>query len=323
MARVLRLLTASGLHELTGNNFGCFNNFTLLETVRRRYLEDNKHSGGEFFSKQGRVLSISFFANDDGDAFQEAFFFNFSPKGAHLSDFGPDGRQIFLRLYEVEKCLKYLQAFWTLVYGGYDAEGPLPVDQALVSLLERLDTQMVMQVLSAEYIGAVIDAALRSLAATLDKALPEGVTKSPRQWWAVIQLQMDSLVFSKENQELFELSKRRVGGVRDKGGLAGVVRDYALPAPKVTPVVVTPVKNVGATGGGKSDEVCFVALRSHFKTPSGAPMCEAGAACPRIHPDKYKAISASYVVGLLSQSRGDNVDIMQSVLAAPAGLFKG
>jgi hypothetical protein len=322
MARVLRLLTSSGLHELTGNHFGCFNNFTLLETVRRRYLEDNKHGEGEFFAKQGRVLAISFFANDDGDAFKEAFFFNFSPKGAHLSDFGPEGRQTFQRLYEVEKCLKYLQAFWTLVYGGYDEEGQLPVAQALVSLLERLDTQMVMQVLSAEYIGAVIDAALRSLAAVLDKALPEGVTKSPRQWWLVIQHQLDSLVFSKENQELFELSKRRLGGVRDKGGLPGVVRDNAGGAPKIAPVIVTPVKNGAALGGGKSEEVCFFALRNYFKTPAGAPPCEAGAACLRMHPDKYKTVSASQVVGLLAQARGDYVDVMQSVLAA-TGVFKG
>jgi hypothetical protein len=307
MARVLRLLTPPCLHELTGNNFGCFNNFTLLDTVRRRYLEEN--GGGEFFAKQGRVLNIAFFANDDGDAFQEAFFFNFSPKGAQLSDFCPEGRVSFKKLYEVEKCLRYLQSFWTMVYQGEDSEGPLQVETVLQALLTRLDTSVILQTLSAEYVGAVIDQALRSLAAALDKALPPGTLRTPRQWWSIIQKRMDTLVFSKENQDLFELSKTRLGVTKDRGGLNKDISPH-----KPGGSVVTPVKSsTGGTGGG--EEVCFSALRHHFQSPPGAAPCDAGAACTRLHPDKYKTVTSAQVVTSLLKGKGDNLDLMRTVVA--------
>jgi hypothetical protein len=269
------------------------------------------------------VLSISFFATDDGDAFQEAFFFNFSAKGAQLSDFGPEGRGPFKKLYEIEKCLKYLQSFWTLVYGGTDDLGALPVDRVLEPLLERLDTQMIMHVLSAEYIAAVIDSALRSLAAQLDQALPEGETKTSRQWWQLIQQRLDTLVFSKENQELFELSKFRVGGFNRDRGVPGASRDVAPGPPKsLVPAVVTPQKP--AIGGGAvTDEVCFTALRHHLQAPTGALPCEAGASCGRLHPDKYKSISVSHVVGLLARSKGDYSDLMQKVVEESGNFRQG
>jgi hypothetical protein len=74
LARALRLLSAPKLTALTGNNVGFFSNYTLLETVRRRYLEGD---GMEMFSKRGRVMQIPFFVNDDEKLFSEAFFLNF------------------------------------------------------------------------------------------------------------------------------------------------------------------------------------------------------------------------------------------------------
>jgi hypothetical protein len=136
MARVLRLLSAPKVMELTGNTFGSFNNHTLLDTVRRRHLDDGE---GEFFARQGKVLQIAFFIEDDGATFQEAFFFNFSVKGVQLSDFSREGRGTFRKLFEVERCVKFLQAFWDLVYQGSDTLGPLPAGKVLDQLLRLLD----------------------------------------------------------------------------------------------------------------------------------------------------------------------------------------
>jgi hypothetical protein len=103
----------------------------------------------------------------------------------------------------VEVCVKYLKAFWDLVYAGEDEEGKIPVGVVLDPLLDRLDSSTFLLVLSAAYVGAVIDKALQSLAAILDKPLPLGVRRTPRQWWGVIGDKLKALVFSRENEYLY------------------------------------------------------------------------------------------------------------------------
>jgi hypothetical protein len=309
MARVLRLLSAPKLMELTGNSFGSFNNHTLLDTVRQRHLDDG--GVGEFFARQGKVLQIAFFAEDDGATFQEAFFFNFTVKGVQLSDFSREGRGSFKKLYEVEKCVRFLQSFWDLVYQGTDALGPLPAGKVLEPLLRLLDASVLLQVLTAEYVGAVIDMSLRAAAATLDKALPPGETKTPREWWLVVTEQLGRISFSKENQDLFEVSKARLGGKEQQQGLAKEA-PIAGGGKSGGPAVVSPAKPSTAHSGG--EEVCFTALKHLYQLPANSPAC-ASANCTRLHPDKFKHTTASHVVGLLSTVRGDTSDLMRAVLA--------
>jgi hypothetical protein len=170
-------------------------------------------------------------------------------------------------------------------------------------------------VLTAEYVGAVIDMSLRAAAATLDKPLPSGVTKSPREWWAVVEEQLKRISFSTENQHLFEVSKpRNEGGGRDAHGSAkeGGVKSSG-------PAVVSPAKSVPHPTA--TEEVCFTALKHLYQLPPGAAACTSSQ-CSRLHPDKFKTVTASYVVGLLSAYKGDTSDLMRAVLGDTA-TFRG
>jgi hypothetical protein len=310
MARVLRLLTPPRLSELTGNNFGCFNSYTLFDTIRRRFLDDGGE--GTYFAKQGRVLQIAFFANEDDVLFQEAFFFNFSPKGVQLADFRPDGRGTFKRLNEVERCVKFLQQFWALVYSGDDEEGPLPVGPSLDHLLERLDTEALLHVLSAEYVGAVIDMALRSLAATLDKPLPLTTKRTPRDWWRLITDRLQSLTFSRDNQDLFLHTQLRTPAVRtDKPGDKSTATIAAA-------TVVTPAKPLPTD----DNAICFTALRHHYQLPPGAAACEKGSGCLRVHPDGYKSLPMAAVVAQLGNLRGGDVSEVVRTVQKDTGMFR-
>jgi hypothetical protein len=295
LARALRLLSAPKLTALTGNNVGFFNNYTLLETVRRKYLEGN---GEGLFAKRGRVMQIPFFVNDDEKMFAEAFFFNFSPKGVQLGDFHPEGKTVFRSLDEVEASVKYLRAFWELVYEVSDEVGPLMVGSVWDSLLLKLDSSVILQILTPEYVGEVINRALRSLAAELDAVLPPGVLRSPREWWEVIRAKFDGLVFSQENEMLFKRFERK-----DFRATAGVAKS----------AVVTPPKPLAPVSAAEGTEICFAGIRHHFQTPVGAPACSK-AGCPRIHADGYKKLSAeAVIVQLEALGRGDFKDTVKCI----------
>jgi hypothetical protein len=300
LARALRLLSAPKLTALTGNNVGFFSNYTLLETVRRRYLEGD---GMEMFSKRGRVMQIPFFVNDDEKLFSEAFFFNFSPKGVQLGDFHPEGKTGFRTLLEVETAVKYLRSFWELVYETSDDEGALSVGTVWDPLLLKLDSALLFLILSADYVGEVINRALRSLAAELDAVLPGGLVRSPREWWAVIRIKLNGLVFSQENEQMF---KRFMSNER-------LVRQGA--GDKVA-AVVTPLKPAYTAGGGNVEsgsEICFTAIRHHYDSPTGSAKC-VKAGCVRVHPEGYKKVSAENVVSQLKlMSRGDSTELVAKV----------
>jgi hypothetical protein len=297
LARALRLLSAPKLLALTGNNVGFFNNYTLLETVRRRYLEGE---GADVFSKRGRVMQIPFFVNDDEKSFAEAFFFNFSPKGVQLGDFHPEGKTSFRTLIEVETSVKYLRSFWELVYETSDDEGPLGVGTVWEPLLHKLDSSLLLVILSADYIGEVINRALRSLAAELDAVLPGGVVRSSREWWAVIRAKLNSLVFSQENELMF---KRFMSNERSQRG------DKAVAV--VTPA--KPVYAVGGSGSSKSSEICFAAMRHHYDAPAGSSKC-GKPGCMRVHPEGYKKLSLEEVLSQVQMmSKGDPKELASKV----------
>jgi hypothetical protein len=312
MQRALRLMSQPRLHDLTGNSFGCFNNYTLLDTVRRRYLAN---TGGEFFGKQGKVMQISFFVHDDGDMFKEALFFNFAPAGVQLSDFGPEGRGPFKKVPEVEQAVKFLQLFWNLVYGGGDELGALPVGVALDPLLLLLDTSTLLSALSPVYVAAVVDMALMSVAAELDSPLPKGESRSTRQWWELVGVRFRSLVFSKDNQDLFTIAESRKAEVASRKASkdsAGIGKGA---------VVVTPPK-APASGGGPhreeaSPQVCYTAIRNHYQLPAGASPCSVPA-CPRVHPEGYKNMVWSDVKSHLAAARQDFSDVVRAVHADQA-----
>jgi hypothetical protein len=155
-----------------------------------------------------------------------------------------------------------------------------------------------MRVLSAEYVGAVIDMALKSLAALLDKSLPLGVARTSRDWWGIIAHQLRSLVFSKENQDAYDIlaAKRSNGGqrerVQDVGGNHQPKSAWTAPAASPRAVVVAP-----------TDELCYAAARNHYNQPAGAPPCSSKG-CSRIHPDRYKGFSAAAMVEQLRAAKG-------------------
>jgi hypothetical protein len=314
MQRALRLMSQPRLHELTGNSFGCFNNFTLLDTVRRRFLA---HNGGEFFAKQGKVMQISFFVQDDGDVFKEALFFNFQPKGVQLSDFTPEGRGSFKSLSELEQAVKYLQLFWILVYTGEDEHGQLPVGVALEPLLAALDMSTLLSALSVTYVGAVIDMALMSLAAELDSPLPKGEARSTREWWLLVGFRLNALVFSKDNQELFLIAEaRKAEGLSRKQAKEGVVNNKVV-AP--ASAVVSPARAAAGppqVQSNSNNEVCYVAIRHHYKLPVGALPCST-VGCPRVHPDGFKHLSWAGVKTQLAGARADFSDVIGAVHADP------
>jgi hypothetical protein len=267
-------------------------------------------------------MQISFFVQDDGDVFKEALFFNFQPKGVQLSDFTPEGRGAFKSLSELEQAVKYLQLFWILVYTGEDDHGSLPVGVALEPLLAALDMSTLLSALSVTYVGAVIDMALMSLAAELDSPLPKGEARSTREWWLLVGFRLNALVFSKDNQELFFISEaRKAEGLSRKVAKDGAVnRGAALAAAVVSPAKATGPPLVHNSSKDDSKELCFVAIRSHYKMPAGAPPCT-NANCVRIHPAGYKHLGWAEVKTQLAGAKSDFSDVIGAV-HADAASFK-
>jgi hypothetical protein len=318
--RFTRLQDEPTMVQLTGNILGFFNNYTLLDNVRARYLRDEL---GGLFTRQGKVMQIPFMAADDEDMFAAAIYFNFTPKGVQLADFHPEGRGQIRRLHDVEVCIKHLQAFWEMAYVTTDEDGPVPIAAVWDPLLRQLDTSTLLQILSPEYIVAVIDMALKALAARLDSVSPGGVRIAPRGWWVIIGEKLRGLTFSRENQEYYELVHGKRG--RTGGKPSGVISaPVVTQAPAKPPVMVAggglgvgskPAAVVKDGGGGPvGGTICFLELRHHFNLPAGAVACPLGKDCARIHPGKYKSVPLDKVVTQLMSAKGDYKDAVQVVV---------
>jgi hypothetical protein len=300
--------------ELTGNNVGFFNNYTLLDTVRRRHLEG---AGDDLFSKQGRVMQIPFFVNDDEKLFVEAFCFNFSPKGVQLGDFHPDGRTTLTRLDDIETAVKYLRSFWELVYETEDVEGPLRVGAVWEPLLLKLETSMLLRIVSPEYVGAVINRKLGSLAAELDAALPVGQFRSPREWWKHIGVTLANVSFSRENEELYLWANKKAGRqTSHQSEDRGTTRGLGPPA------IVTPSKPAGGLPtAAETEQLCYIALKHHYQLPVGSAAC-GRPDCVRIHPGAYKKWTIEQMVNAVQGSRLENAGEVISAVRADSKAFR-